>query len=68
MLSRKDLYSKKGSFINFIGCISQANAFPIPLCIKLPQMNGYTKCFDSNTKLIDFLVHDIELLKKYNAI
>ena len=31
-------------------------------------MNGYAKCFDSNTKLIDFLVHDIELLKKYNAI
>ena len=38
-LSRKDLYSKKGSFKYFIGYLSEINAFPISVCIKLPQMN-----------------------------
>ena len=35
---------------------------------KLPQMNGYVKYFDSNNKYLNFLVHDKESLKKYNAI
>ena len=34
-----------------------------PLCIKLPQMIGYVKCFDSN-KPISFKVSDKKLLKK----
>ena len=33
-----------------------------PLCIKLPQMNGYVKCFDSN-KTMSFKVIDNKLLK-----
>ena len=41
VLSNKDLHSKKGSFKYFVGYISETNAFPIPLCIKLPQMNEY---------------------------
>ena len=35
------------------------------LCIKLLQMIGYVRCFDSN-KTMSFKVNDNELLKKYN--
>ena len=38
-----------------------------PLCIKLPQMVGYVKHFDSN-KTVSFTVSDNKLLKKYNKI
>ena len=34
-----------------------------PLCIKLTQMIGHIKCFDSN-KTISFKVNDKKLLKK----
>ena len=35
-----------------------------PLCIKLPQMIGYVKCFDNN-KTMSFKVTDNNLLEKY---
>ena len=38
-----------------------------PLCIKLPQMIGYVKHFDSN-KTMSFKVNDNRLLKKYTKI
>ena len=38
-----------------------------PLCIKLPQMTGYVKHFDSN-KIMSFKVSDNKLLKKYSKI
>ena len=38
-----------------------------PLCIKLPKMIGYAKCFDSN-KTMSFMVSDNKLLKKYTKI
>ena len=38
-----------------------------PLCIKLPQMIGYVKCFESN-KAMSFKVSDNKLLKKYTQI
>ena len=31
-------------------------------------MNEYAKCFENNNKYITFLVHDKELLQKYNDI
>ena len=68
VLSKKDSYGKKGSFKYFIGYINETDAFPLPLCIKLPQMNGHVKYFDSNNKCMNLLVHDKELLKKYNEI
>ena len=49
VLSRKDLHGEKGLFKSFIRYLSEINAFPMPLCIKIPQMNGYANCFDSNT-------------------
>ena len=66
MLSEKNSYGKKGSFKYFIGYKNETDPFPAPLCIKLPQMNGYVKYFDNNNKCINLLVRDKELLKKYN--
>ena len=68
VLSNKHSYGNKGSFKYFTGYINNGNAFPIPLCIKLPQINGYTKYFDYNNRYINLLVHDTKLLKKYNEI
>ena len=31
-------------------------------------MNGYDKYFDSNNKYMNVLIHDKELIKRYNAI
>ena len=62
VLSRKGLYGKKGSFKFFIGYIIETNAFPIPLYIKLLQMNGYIKYFNDN-KYVNILFHDKKLLK-----
>ena len=51
----------KDWFKYFIGYRHEGNAFPSPLCMKLPQMNAYAKYFDKNDKCINFLVND----KKY---
>ena len=61
LLSSKHSYDNKGSFKYFVGYINNVNAFPIPLCIKLPQMNEYTKYFDKIHKYINLLVHDKKL-------
>ena len=37
-----------------------------PLCIKLPQMIGYVKCFGNKT--MSFKINDNKLLKKYTQI
>ena len=36
----------KNSFKYFIGSRHKSNAFPSPLCVKLPQMNAYAKSSD----------------------
>ena len=53
----------KDSFKYFIGYRHEGNAFPSPLCIKLPQMNAYTKYFDKNNKYINLLVTDKKILE-----
>ena len=55
-------------YLYFIGYMNKNDPSPAPLCIKLPQTNRYTKYFDSNNYYINLLVHDKELLKKYNEI
>ena len=45
----------------FIGYKHEGNTFPSPFCVKLLQMNVYTKYFDKNKKYINLLVID----KKY---
>ena len=61
------MLSKKDTFKHFIRHKNRTSAFLVSLCIKLPQKNGYTKYFKDN-KCINLLVHDKELLKKYNKI
>ena len=65
LVSKKELYGTKNSFKYFIG-YNDENVIR-PLCIRLPQMIGYVKFFDSN-KTMFFKVNDNKLLKKYNKI
>ena len=46
LISKKEQYGKKNSLKCFIG--NNDNDVIRPFCIKLPQMIGYVKCFDSN--------------------
>ena len=66
MLSKKDSYGNKGAFKYFIRDVT--NAGIIPLCIRLPQMNAYTKYFDNGSKGMNLLVCDELLIEKYNEI
>ena len=65
LVSKKESYGAKNSLKYFIGYNN--DDVIRPLCIKLPQMIGYVKNFDSN-KTMSFKVGDNELLKKYNKI
>ena len=58
-------YGTKYSLKYFIG-YNDDNVI-IPLCIKLPQMIGYVKNFDSN-KTMSIKISDNKLLNKYNKI
>ena len=44
------------------------NDFIQPLCVILPQMNGYIKYFDDGGKNMSFVTDDEEVYKKYNEI
>ena len=39
-----------------------------PLCVILPQMNGYIKYFDDGGKIMSFVTDDEEVYKMYNEI
>ena len=39
-----------------------------PLCVILPEMNGYTKYFDDGGKNMSFVTDDEEIYEKYNEI
>ena len=65
LVSKTDSYGTKNSLKYFIGY--NDDDFIRPLCIKLLQMIGYVKSFDSN-KTVSFKVSDSKLLKKYNKI
>ena len=58
---KKSLCEDSNKF--FIGFRHEGNAFPSPLCIKLPQMKAYVKSFDKNDKYMNHLVKDEKLLK-----
>ena len=62
LVYRKESYGEKGSLRYFIGY--NENDDIRPLCIKLPQMIGYAKCFESNNKIMSFKIIDKKLLKK----
>ena len=65
LTSKKESYGKKSSFRYFSGY--NDDDIIKPLFIKLPQMIGYVKCFDSN-QTMSFKVSDKKLLKKYPNI
>ena len=65
LISKKEHYGKKSSFKYFIGYSDNDDIRP--LCMRLPQMIGYAKYFDSN-KTMSFKVIDKKLLKKYTKI
>ena len=64
LISRKEPM-EKGSFKYIIGY--DDNDYIGPLCMILPQMTGYVKCFDDN-KTMSFRIVDYNLLKKYTKI
>ena len=64
LISKKEPYGTNKSIKYFIGYNDDDIR---PLCIKLPQMIGYVKCFDSN-ETMSFKVIDNKLLKKYTQI
>ena len=67
VLSLKKSYGKD-SFKYFIGYRHKGNGFPSLLYVKLPQMTAYAKYFDKNSKYMNLLVNDKEILKKYSEI
>ena len=67
ILSSHNKYDKY-SFKYFSRYRHKGNAFPSPLCVKLPQMNAYARHFDKNNKYIDLSVNDKEILKRYSEI
>ena len=49
LISKKEPYGEKSSFKYFLGYNDDNDYDAIrPLCIKVPQMNGCVKYFDSN--------------------
>ena len=65
LVSKQESYGTKNSLKYSIG--HNDGDFIRPLCIKLPQMIGYVKHFDSN-KTMSFKVNGNKLLRKYNKI
>ena len=58
LVSKKEPYGNKNSFKYFIGY----NDYDVirPLCIRLPQMSGYTRKFNENATIF-FIVKDKKL-------
>ena len=65
VVSDKFKHSEEG-FKYFIGY--QEDEIVKPLCIILPQMNGYIKYFESGGKNMAFLIKNNELWEKYEDI
>ena len=65
LVSKKELYRNKNSLKHFIGY--NDNDIIRPVCIRLPQMTGYTRKFDENATMF-FRVNNKQLLKNYNKI
>ena len=61
LVSKKELYGTKSSLKYFIG-YNDDDVIRL-ICIKLPQVIDYVKCFDSN-KTMSFKVINNKLLKK----
>ena len=49
-------------------CGSLNNDLIKPLCVILPQMNGYIKYFDNGGKIMSFVTDDKKVYEKYDGI
>ena len=67
LIPKKEPYGKKISLKYFIGYNDDDDDVNGPLCVKVPQMIGYFKHFDSN-KTTFFKASDNKLLKRYTKI
>ena len=56
--SKKESYGTKNLFKYFIGY--NDNDFIGPLCVRLPQMTGYSRKFDENTTM-SFIINNKQL-------
>ena len=65
VVSNKFKHNSEG-FKYFIGY--QEGEIVEPLCIILPQMSGYIKCFKSGGKNMSFLIKDDKVWEKYEQI
>ena len=65
LVSKRESYGTKNSLKYFIGYNDDDVIRPV--CIKLPEIIGYVKHFDSN-KTMSFKASDNKLLRKYNKI
>ena len=61
LVSREEPYGTKNLFKYFIRY--NDNDVIRPLCLKLSQMSGYVRTFESNTTM-SFKINDKQLLKK----
>ena len=64
LVSKEEPYGTKNLFKYFIGYNYDVIR---PLCVKLSQMTGYAKKFESDLAM-SFKISDKQLLKKYNQI
>ena len=65
VVSHKFKHNDEG-FQYFIGYLE--NGIVKPLCIILPQKNGYIKYFENGSKNMSFLIKDDKVWDKYNKI
>ena len=65
VVSYKFKHNDEG-FKYFIGYLK--DAIVKPLCIILPQMDGYTKYFENGSKSMSFLTKDDKVWDKYDKI
>ena len=65
VVSDKFKHNNEG-FKYFIGYLE--DELVKPLCITLPQMSGYIKCFENSSKNMSFLIKDDKVWDKYDKI
>ena len=65
LVSKKEPYGTKNKLKYFFGY--NDNDVIRPLCLRLPQMTGYSRRFDENATM-SFKVNNKQLLKNYNEI
>ena len=61
------MFQRNGKLIKYISWYLNNDTIQ-PLCVILPQMDGYVKYFDDGGKNMSFVTDDEKIYKKYNEI